>query len=45
MLGEVVLSDKITGKTTFSLEVLPKGVYTIFVDSEGGNYTEKIVIQ
>ena len=45
VLGEKVNSGALKENTIVSLEKLPKGVYTIIIESENLNYTDKIVIQ
>ena len=45
VLGESVVSGKLTEGTTVSLEKLAKGVYTIVIESENKKYTDKIVVQ
>lgn len=45
LLGETVVSGVLTENIVISLEKLPKGVYTIIIESENKGYTDKIVVQ
>jgi hypothetical protein len=44
MAGQVVASQKIVGSTTID-KVLPAGVYTVVVKSNGAVNTQKLVVK